>query len=412
MASSCMIAIVGGGLAGAAAANALKGLGIRADVFEAAPELGEIGASVNTSPQAVKALRAIGVGEKIAAVGHLSPGVYTRNMQTGEFLEFTDRRKIAEQYGAPYYSFHRADLMECLASGLDPGAVHLGHRLIGLEERSDRTILSFANGARVEAEYVIGADGVRSVVRQALYGADNPTYTGQMVWRALLNAENVPPEALEPYGHTQWVGPGCHFIGYYIRGGKLVNIVTQQDTDQWVEEGWALRGDPEEMRRSFPHPEPRLVKLMSVITECSKWGLFTRPITNNWGRGRIQLIGDAAHAMIPSVGQGACQAFEDSYILARWLEACPDPVEAFANFRRVRIPRVHGVQRLSFENKDFKHMRDAAKQKQSVTSGKRGFHGNTAWVWAYEPASEWNKEPVVPAAYADQAGSSLTAATA
>jgi salicylate hydroxylase len=412
MVSSCRIAVVGGGLAGAAVANALKTLGIRADVFEAASELGEIGASVNTSPQAVKALQAIGVGEKIAAVGHLSPGAYTRNMQTGEFLEFTDRRKIAQQHGAPYYSFHRADLMDCLASALDRSAVHLGHRLTGLEDRNDRVVLSFANGARVQTEYLIGADGVRSVVRQALYGADIPTYTGQMVWRALLNAKDVPSEALEPYGHTQWVGPGCHFIGYYIRGGKLVNIVTQQDTDQWVEEGWSIRGDPEEMRRSFPNPEPRLVKLMSVITECSKWGLFTRLITKNWGRGRIQLIGDAAHAMLPSIGQGACQAFEDSYILARWLEACADPVEAFANFRRVRIPRVHGVQRLSLESKNFKHMRDSAKQKESVTSGKRGFHGNVDWVWGYDPVSEWNKEPVVPAAYSDQAGMNVAGAPA
>jgi salicylate hydroxylase len=410
MISRCTIAIVGGGLAGAAVANALKTLGIRAELFEAAPELGEIGASVNTSPQAVKALRAIGVGEKIAAVGHLSPGVYTRNMQTGEFLGFSDRRRIAEAYGAPYYSFHRADLMECLASGLDRDAVHLGHRLTGLEEHDDRVILSFANGARIEAAYLIGADGVRSVVRQALYGADNPTYTGQMVWRALLNAETVPPEALEPYGHTQWVGPGCHFIGYYIRGGKLVNIVTQQDTNQWVEEGWSIRGDPEEMRLSFPNSEPRLAKLLSVITACSKWGLFTRPITNNWGRRRIQLIGDAAHAMIPSVGQGACQAFEDSYALSRWLEACPDPVEAFANFRRIRMPRVHGVQRLSFENKNFKHMRDAAKQKESVASGKRGFHGNISWVWGYDLVSEWNKEPVVPAEYADGSSTVTTVA--
>ena len=251
--SSCRIAIVGGGLAGAAAANALKTLGISAEVFEAAPELGEIGASVNTSPRPSKRCERSVLARRSQRLA-LSPGIYTRNMQSGEFLEFTDRRKIAEQYGAPYYSFHRADLMECLASGLDRGAVHLGHRLTGLEEREDRTILSFANGARVEAEYLIGADGVRSVVRQALYGADNPTYTGQMVWRTLLNAENVPPEALEPYGHTQWVGPGCHFIGYYIRGGKLVNIVTQQDTDQWVEEGWSIRGDPDEMRRSFPIP--------------------------------------------------------------------------------------------------------------------------------------------------------------
>ena len=400
MSSSCKIAIVGGGLAGLAAAHALQTFGMKAEVFETAPALGEIGAAVNVSPQAVKALQAIGVGDQVAAVGNTSPGIYTRNMQTGEFLELNDRHKAAARYGAPYYTFHRADLLDALASGLDHGAIHLDHRLTGIAERSDRIVLAFANGTEVEAEIVIGADGVRSVIRQALYGDDNPTYTGQMVWRALLNGGDVPVEVLEPTGHIQWVGPGCHLLAYYIRGRKLVNIVTQEDTDKWVEEGWSTRGDPDEMRLSFPNPEPRLETLLSVVTACSKWGLFTRPLTQNWGRGRIQLIGDAAHAMLPNAGQGACQAFEDAYILARWLEASRDPVAAFGNFRRIRIPRVHGVQRLSFSNARFKHMRDSAAVKESIASGKSSVHGNADWVWGYDPIDEWDKEPVVPTAYA------------
>jgi salicylate hydroxylase len=400
MSSSCRIAIVGGGLAGLAAAHALKTLGVKAEVFETAPALGEIGAAVNVSPQAVKALQAIGVGDKLAAIGTASPGIQTRNMQTGEFLEFNDRHKIAARLGAPYYTFHRADLLDAIASGLDHSAVHLGHQLTGIEERGDRIALAFANDADVEAEFVIGSDGVRSVIRRALYGDDNPSYTGQMVWRALLNGSDVPEEVLEPTGHIQWVGPGCHLLGYYIRGKKLVNIVTQEDTDKWVEEGWSTRGDPDEMRLSFPNPEPRLKKLLSLVTQCSKWGLFTRPLTQNWGRGRIQLIGDAAHAMLPNAGQGACQAFEDAYILARWLEASRDPVEAFANFRRIRIPRVHGVQRLSLSNARFKHMRDSAAQKETVAAGRGSFHGNSEWVWGYDPVGEWNKEPSVPTTYA------------
>jgi salicylate hydroxylase len=400
MSSRCRIAIVGGGLAGLAAANALRTVGLAPHVFETAPALGEIGAAVNASPQAVKALQAIGVGDKIAAVGYASPGIYTRNMQTGEFLEFNDRKKAAARYGAPYYSFHRADLLDALASGLDRDAVHLGHRLTGVEEHDDHVALAFANGARVEAELVIGADGVRSAIRQALYGDDNPSYTGQMVWRALLNAADVPADVLEPTGHVQWVGPGRHLLAYYIRAQKLVNIVTQEDTDKWVEEGWSTRGDSDEMRASFPNSEPRLAKLLSVVTECSKWGLFTRPLTQNWGRGRIELIGDAAHAMLPNAGQGACQAFEDAYILARWLGACSDPVEAFANFRRIRIPRVHGVQRLSFSNARFKHMRDAAAQKEAINTRTGSVHGNSDWVWGYDPVAQWDQEPVVPTAYA------------
>src|SRR5262245_21426548 len=164
------IAIVGGGLAGLAAAQALRTIGMTADVFETAPALGEIGAAVNVSPQAVKALQAIGLGDKIAAVATSSPGIYTRNMQSGEFLEFNDRQKIAARYGAPYYTFHRADLLDALAGGLDRRSIHLDHHLTALKEGSDRVVLSFANGARIDAEYVIGADGVRSVIRQALYG--------------------------------------------------------------------------------------------------------------------------------------------------------------------------------------------------------------------------------------------------
>ena len=400
MTSRCRIAIIGGGLAGLAAANALRSLGMAPEVFEAAPALGEIGAAVNASPQAVKALTAISVGDEVAAVGYRSPGIYTRNMQTGEFLEFNDRMKAAARYGAPYYSFHRADLLDALAGKLDHGAIHLGHRLTGLDERGDHTLLAFANGAQVEAEMVIGADGVRSVVRHALYGDDNPSYTGQMVWRALLDAREIPEDVLAPTGHIQWIGPGCHLLAYHIRDGKLVNIVTQEDTDKWVEEGWSTRGDPDEMRASFPNPEPRLEKLLSLVTACSKWGLFTRPLTQNWGRGRIELIGDAAHAMLPNAGQGACQAFEDAYILARWMAACPDPAEAFANFRRIRIPRVHGVQRLSLSNARFKHMRDAAAQKQSIAAGTGSVHGNSEWVWGYDPVADWDKEPVVPTAYA------------
>jgi 2-polyprenyl-6-methoxyphenol hydroxylase-like FAD-dependent oxidoreductase len=400
MTSRCKIAIVGGGLAGLAAANALRRLGMEPQVFEAAPALGEIGAAVNTSPQAFKALQAIGVGDEVAAVGWATPGMYTRNMQTGEFIEFNDRKKAAERYGAPWYTYHRADLLDALASRLDSHAVHLGHQLTGIEQRGDRVTLGFANGAEVAAEAVIAADGVRSVVRHALYGDDNPSYTGQMVWRALLDGRDVPADVLAPTGQVQWVGPGCHLVSYYIRHKKLVNIVTQEDTDKWVEEGWSIRGDPDEMRASFRDPEPRLAKLLSLVTECSKWGLFTRPLTTNWGRGRIQLIGDAAHAMLPNAGQGACQGFEDACILARWLDACTDPAEAFANFRRIRIPRVHGVQRLSFSNARFKHMRDAVAQKAAVASGTGSTHGSADWVWGYDPVGDWDKEPTVPEAYA------------
>jgi salicylate hydroxylase len=356
-----------------------------------------VGAGINTSPQGVKALQAIGLTEKIAAVGNSSAGIFSRNMQTGEPLQFLDRRATTQRYGAPYYTFHRADLLTALQGGVDPARIHLNHRLIDIKEEHSGVVLTFANGATFRADIAIGADGIHSVVRHALYGDDNPTYTGQMVWRALLDGNDVPPEVMEPTGHIQWLGPGCHLLAYYLRGTNVVNIVTQEDTEKWVEEGWSIPGDPDEMRASFPNPEPRLEKLLSIVTKCSKWGLFTRPLTENWGRGRIQLIGDAAHAMLPNAGQGACMAFEDAYILARWLDAMhDDPVEALKNFRRIRIPRVHGVQRISFAYAKLKHMRDRSAQKEMISKANSGGI-NSEWIWAYEPVKDWDKMPTVPA---------------
>jgi salicylate hydroxylase len=389
------IAIVGGGLAGLAAANALRAFGFAPELFERAATLGEIGAGINISPQAVKALRAIGLGDKIASVANIHPGIFTRDMHTGEQIEYRGRERQTARYGAPHMTFHRADLMNALASGLDQARLRLDHRLVSFEEQGSRVALRFANGAASEADILIAADGVHSMVRRALYGDDNPAYTGQMVWRALLKGSDVPPEVLEPTGHIQWLGPGRHFFAYYLRGREVVNIVTQEDTGKWVEEGWSIPGDPDEMRASFPNPEPRLKRLLSIVTQCSKWGLFTRPLTGNWGRGPIQLIGDAAHAMLPNAGQGACQAFEDAYILARWLDwGRDDPVAALANFRRVRIPRVHGVQRRSFLNARIKHMHDRVAQKAILAREDKV--DSMDWIVGYDPVAGWNQDPVVP----------------
>ncbi|MDR5832518.1 FAD-dependent monooxygenase [Caballeronia sp. LP006] len=402
MTTKCRIAIVGGGLAGTATANALKTFGIEAELFEAAPALGEIGAAVSCSPQAVKALWGLGAKEAVDAVGHRSPGEYMLQMQTGEFIQSRDRFKLAEKWGAPYYSFHRADLLDALASSVDKSHIHLGHRLISADVREDCVVLKFDNGNVVEADYVIGADGVKSVLRQTLYGDDKPVYTGQMAWRALLDASKVPEDILAPNGHVEWVGPGAHIRAYYIRNKTLINIVTQQDTGDWVEETWNGKGNPDDMRASFPNPEPRLKRLLDLVTDCMKWGLFARPINDNWGFGRVQLIGDAAHAMVPNAGQGACQAFEDAYILGRWMSSSCSVEEAFENFRRVRIPRVHGVQRFSLTNLRFKHMKDTQAQKAQVDQhGSSHQYGKNDWLYGFDPATQWDETPFVNELYAD-----------
>jgi salicylate hydroxylase len=388
------IAIVGGGLAGLATAAALTKFGLAADVFEAAPSLGEIGAGVNVSPQAIRALRAIGLGESIAAAANVAPGVLTRDMHSGAALDYRDHTNIERRFGAPLCTFHRADLLDALARSVDRRRLHLGHRLIAVEEGATSVELRFANGVRHDAELVIAADGIHSEVRRALYGDDHPTYTGQMVWRALLADTSLAADVLDPTGHLQWLGSGRHFFAYYLRGRDLVNIVTQQDTERWVEEGWSIPGDVEEMRASFPDPEPRLRALLNAVTRCSQWGLFTRLLTDNWGRGRIQLIGDAAHAMLPNAGQGAAQAFEDAYILARWLAALPaDPFAAMENFRRVRVPRVHAIQRASSNIVRAKH--DYAPHGQDTERAKVDAVDAMAWIWGYDVVAAWNGPEIV-----------------
>jgi salicylate hydroxylase len=389
------IAIVGGGLAGLAAAAALAKFGFAAEVFEAAPQLGEIGAGVNVSPQAIRVLRAIGVGENVAAAAYVTPGVLTRDMHSGATLAYRDHANVEARFGAPVCSFHRADLLDALARGVDRGRIHLGHRLIAIEEGTAGVALRFANGVTHHAELVLAADGIHSQIRRAIYGDDHPSYTGQMVWRALIPGAAVPADALEP-GHVQWLGSGRHFFAYYLRGRDVVNLVTQQDTEQWIEEGWSIPGDVEEMRASFPNPEPRLKALLAAVTRCSKWGLFLRPPTQNWGRGRIQLIGDAAHAMLPNAGQGAAQAFEDAYILARWLAAVPaDPVAAMENFRRIRIPRVHAVQRRSAAIVRAKH--DYELQGENTGRAQVDAVDAMAWIWGYDAVAKWNRLPAAPA---------------
>jgi salicylate hydroxylase len=384
------IAIVGGGPAGLATAAALNRFGFEAEIFESAVNLREIGAGINVSPQAIRVLRAIGLGDWIAAAANVAPGVLTRDMHNGAPLDYRDQTSAVARFGAPLCTFHRADLLDALACGIDSSHLHLGHRLMSIVELQSGVELSFANGVRHYANVVIAADGVHSLIRCALYGHNNPTYTGQMVWRALLPSGCVSADVLEPSGHIQWLGSRRHFYAYYLRGRDVVNIVTQEDTEQWVEEGWSIPGDPDEMRASFPNPEPRLQALLSAVTRCSKWGLFTRPVTENWGHNRTQLIGDAAHAMLPNAGQGAAQAFEDAYILARWLAAMPhDPVKALENFRRIRIPRVHAIQRRSSSIVRSKHRYDP--QNGSISRAKVDAVDAMAWIWGYDPISDWDK---------------------
>lgn len=401
------VAVVGGGLGGLATTIALQRAGFEVDVFERAPQLGEVGAGINISPQSVKALLAMGLGDALATVGSPVTGYIQRSMYTGEPLaetRFAEPGTTVSRYGAPYYTFHRADLVGALAGAIDPARTHLSHELVALAEGSNGITLTFANGRTHTADLVIGADGIRSKVREHLYGQDEAQFTGQMVWRALVDASRLPDDCLGPHGFYGWIGKGTHMMTYYLRGRKIINVTTQADAAGWVAEGWNTRGDPDEMRRSFPGATADLQQLLDAVTDCSKWGLFGRKPTPHWGRGRIQLIGDAAHPMLPNAGQGAAQAFEDAYVLARWLASEPAwPEVALENFRNVRIPRAHAIQRQSLINSRLVHAGDWEKRQEEFKARERA--GDTplglGWIYAYEPEQEWNQRKEYPLSFSE-----------
>lgn len=404
MAAVKTVAIIGGGLGGLATAIALRNHGFDVQVYERATGLREVGAGINISPQATKALGAMGLDDQMARIGNRLTAQLRRSVETGDVVAEMDLKPIAERLGAPYYVFHRADLLDLFADAVGADQINLGHRCVGLSESEDGVTATFENGRSITADLLIGADGIHSEVRRYLYGADDPKFTGQMAWRALLDGDAVPPAVLGPHGFCGWVGRGCHLMTYYMRGNKLINIVTQADTAEWMDEGWSIAGRAEDMRASFPNANPDLAVLLDAVTECSRWGLFSREPTFNWGRGRIQLIGDAAHAMLPNAGQGAAQAFEDAYILARWMDAMrDDPLGAFENFRRVRYPRAHAVQRQSAANAKILH---SGKWQGGASGAPTPPSGNQAalgldWIYNFDPVKDWDKQIDYPLSRAE-----------
>ncbi|GAA3676714.1 FAD-dependent monooxygenase [Arthrobacter ginkgonis] len=400
------VAVVGGGLGGLATTICLAKAGFDVHVFERAAQLGEIGAGINISPQATKVLYAIGLREQVEAIGNRVTGHRQRSMSTGEFLAetpFTDPDG-EDRYGAPYYAFHRADLIEMLAGAIAPERIHLGRTCTDLTETPEGVTVGFADGSRFEADAVIGADGIHSQVRRHLYGEDEAEYTGQMVWRALVDASDLPEDVLGPHGFYGWIGKGSHLMTYFLRGTKVINITTQADVDTWTEEGWSIPGDPEQMRASFPGATGDLARLLDRVTDCSKWGLFGRRPSRDWGRGRIQLIGDAAHPMLPNAGQGAAQAFEDAYVLARWMdEHAGDLPAAFEGFREVRIPRAHAVQRQSLANSKLVHAGDWEQRRDTFRAREQS--GDTplglGWIYDYDVKEQWDQITRYPLSESD-----------
>ncbi|HEU5161496.1 MAG TPA: FAD-dependent monooxygenase [Streptosporangiaceae bacterium] len=359
------IAIVGGGIGGLATCAFLHRAGLAATVYEQAPRLTEVGAGLVVAPNAVRLLRRLGVLPPfLARAVALEWGWEFRRWENGAVLSAERLTGVCERlYGERTYVTHRADLLDAIKSAVPHESVRLGARCTGVRTRSDGVRLSFADGGTADADIVIGADGMHSVVRAAIADPAPPRDSGMCAFRALVPAERAPALARRP-AQTLWVGPGHHLVHYPISGLRTVNLVAFAPAGEHIEESWSATATVEEFLAEFTGWDPRVTELIRAAGTPGRWALLDRPPLPRWSTARVTLLGDAAHPMFPFYAQGAAQAIEDAAVLAVCLAADPgEPERAFKRYESLRIERTARIQRISHARADSNHLPDGPRQR-------------------------------------------------
>ncbi len=386
------IAIVGGGIGGLAAAAFLHRAGLAATVYEQAARLGEVGAGVVVAPNAARLLRALGVLDVFAERAvPLETGWEFCRWQDGTVLSAEDLATKCERlYGERTYTAHRADLLDAVRRAVPAASVRLGRRCVALDpfDRGGRPrpTVTFEDGERVEADVVIGADGIHSMVRAALTAPAPPAFSGLCAFRALVPAGQAPSFARRP-AQTLWVGPGHHLVHYPVSAGEFVNLVAFAPAGDYTTESWTATATIEELLAEFAGWDERLVGLIRAAGTPGRWALLDRAPLTRWTFGTVTLLGDAAHPMFPFFAQGAAQAIEDGAVLARCLAADPaDPAAALRRYESMRIPRTTRLQEVSHARAHVNHLPDGPEQRARDAS----FSGvdplaASAWIYAHDP---------------------------
>src|SRR2546421_960404 len=336
------VLIAGGGIGGLAAALALLKLGIDVEVYEQAAQLMEVGAGVQLAANGTRVLYALGVGEELKALSCEAQGKEIRLWNTGETWKLFDLGPASiERYGVPYFTVYRPDLLDVLARAVrreKPDAIHLGAKCVGFIQEASSVTLELASGEKISGAALIGADGVHSRIRQALFGADKPQFTGVIAWRGIVPMERLPRHMARMIG-SNWVGPGGHIVHYPLRAGKLMNFVGALERSDWQIESWSARGTNAELVADFRGWHEDIQAFIRQIETPYKWALMVRPPLDRWSIGRVSLLGDAAHSMLPFLAQGAVMAIEDAFVLARCLKAYDDVERALAHYENARLAR-------------------------------------------------------------------------
>jgi salicylate hydroxylase len=335
------VAIVGGGIGGLFAANALVAQGLAVSLYEQAAALGEIGAGVFLTPNSVRHLLRVGLEPAVerfgARVGAQSQ-YFRHDGAPIAPVQVTDSSGWNATFG-----MHRADLVTLLADALPQGVVKCGHHCIGVTQTGGRARVSFADGGSADADVVIAADGIHSELRPFVFPPSRPVFSGGIAYRGLVPHERVPHWPTDRW--QMWLGTGKHFLAFPVRAGTMINYVGFVPADEEMKESWSAPGDPDVLRREFAGWDPRIGSLLGEVRTTFRWALYDREPLPTWTNGRLTLLGDAAHPMLPHLGQGANQSIEDGIALATILaradvSTAPAALLAYEGLRRERVAQV------------------------------------------------------------------------
>jgi salicylate hydroxylase len=343
------IAIAGGGIGGMAAAIALMRQGHRVTVYEQASGWGRVGADVNLTPNVVKALDGLGgqVGAQVRRDGAQPTFRISRDWDTGLETSRLGMGQTAEQqYGAPQVTIHRADLLAALAAEVPERQILLGRRLKSLVQDDAGVLLQFEDGSSARHEVLIGADGIHSRVRSALFGEESPRFTGVVSYRSVVPSERVQ-DVPEIDAFTKWWGPNpqSQIVTFPLNQGRETFVFATTGQDNWTEESWTSEGDVQELRQVYRDFHPDARKLLDACERVLKSALYEREPLAQWSQGRVSLLGDACHPMLPFMAQGAGMAIEDAVVLGRALAGValpgvPQALQAYEQARRERTARI------------------------------------------------------------------------
>ncbi|WP_344587613.1 FAD-dependent monooxygenase [Actinomadura vinacea] len=409
---SYSVTIVGGGLGGLTAALALRQRGLSVTVLEQAAELGEVGAGIQTAPNASRVLLGLGLRPQLEAI-HTEPlDQVRRRWQDGSVIGLTALGDFCKRhYNAPYWHYHRADLHKVLLdSCLDPtGAgpvveVRTGTRVVSIDQTDPaRPAAVTQTGERFETDVLVGADGIRSRIRDALGMPDTLLFSGEMAYRALIPGDKIAADPatrwlVDRFQSTIWYGPDRHLVHYMIRGGELLNVVAIVPASREVEENWTATATVDELAGAFPGWDDRVVSMLEKAEgEISAWAMYHRRRDPVWVDGQVALLGDACHAMLPYQAQGASQAMEDAAVLAEELGAVTvDGVrEALMRYVSRRAKHAGMVQEAAWRNMAFYHLPDGPEQRERDEKLKR-FNGESdvsyEWLWNGTPLNDPDEE--------------------